>query len=169
MTVRELLSANVGRQIKLGFGSSFVYCDMIDQYSEKDISIISGMYLKNFKSSLTVYSGRLDLLKEKGEEKYVSEQLRKKIREYPRCNVEHFQKVFKEQYYETIERTEALVESIKTSIKDFVPFLDSSIAETYESEDEDALIAISSDNKKVVGSFWSCEEYRKCRERGRYW
>ena len=169
MTVREVVSANVGRQIKLGFGSSFVYCNLIDESSEKEIAIISGMYLENFKSNLTVYSGRLEQLKQKGEEKYVAEQLEKKIREYPRCNIEHFRKVFTEQYYESIDRNEALVVSIKWSIKNFVPFLDANVEETYESEDEDALIAISSDNKKVVGSFWSCGEYRECRAKGRYW
>lgn len=169
MTVRELLSANVGRQIKLGFGSSFVYCDMIGEKSEEEIEIISGIYLENFKTNLRIAEGRLEQLKKKGESKWVAEMLERKIKEHPKCDVEHSKKVFKEQYHESITRGEALIASLSRSIKNYIPFLDANVLETYESQDEDALIAISSDNRKVVGSFWTCDEYRERRAKGKYW
>ena len=168
MTVREVISANVGRQIKLGFGSSFVYCDTISEKTEAEIAIISDLHLNQFSNNLKTAEIRLAAHKAKGERKYVSEMLAKEKRESPRCNEEHFAKVFKELYYEIIERYEAMIVSINQAIDDFVPFLDADVLETYESQDEDALICKSGDNKRVNGSFWSCSEYRDCRKRNKY-
>lgn len=168
MTVREVISANVGRQIKLGFGSSFVYCDTISEKTEGEIAIISGLHLKQFENNLETAEIRLAAHKAKGERKYVSEMVTKHLREYPKSNEEHFAKVFKLQFYEIIERYEAMIVSIHQAIDDFVPFLDADVLETYESQDEDALICKSGDNKRVNGSFWSCSEYRNCRKRNKY-
>lgn len=168
MTVREVVSANVGRQIKLGFGSSFVYCDTISEKTEGEIAIISDLHLKQFGNNLKTAEIRLAAHKAKGEQKYVAEMVAKQKREYPRCNEEHFAKVFKLQYHEIIERYEAMIVSIHHAIDDFVSFLDADVLETYESQDEDALICKSGDNKRVNGSFWCCSEYRDCRKRNKY-
>lgn len=167
MTVEKALSENFGRQIKLGFGSSFVYCDTVSKQSFDDIEEISQQYLTQFRNNLKTAKSRLKYIIEKGEKSFVKENMereQKKIdedRRYLKTLKEpHDEEWWSVEYYRKIGSIAKLIAETKRSIDNFVPFLEAKVFESYESVDEDALIVISKANNRVVGAFWTCDEYR---------
>lgn len=167
MTVEKKLSENFGRQVKLGFGSSYVYCNTVSKQSFDEIKEISDEYLKQFKSNLKQAISRLNLIIQKGEKSFVLENMKKEQKkieeeiEFGRKPKEpHDEEFWSVEYYRKIGSISKLIAETKKSIDMFIPFLEANVSETYESVDEDALIIISKANNRVVGAFWTCDEYR---------
>lgn len=167
MTVEKALSENFGRQVKLGFGSSFVYCDTVSKQSFDEIAEISQQYLTQFRNNLKSAKSRLKYIIEKGEESFVKENMEKELKKYEedkenghKPKEPHDEEYWSVEYYRKIGSIAKLIAETKKSIDMFIPFLEANVKETYESIDEDALIIISNANSRVVGAFWTCDEYR---------
>ena len=66
MNIKEAIKDNVGRQIKLGFGSSFIYCDKVGEDTENEINHISNKYLAEFQRLKERAEKELDSIVKKG-------------------------------------------------------------------------------------------------------
>ena len=159
MNIEKALSENMGRQVKIGFGSSFVYCDTVTKETFDVIESLSNEYLEKMKSILKTSKSRIKSLIAKGEENFIQENISKNLQEGDK--VHHDWDWWECEYYRKIGCIANHIDRLKRSIEMFCPFLEAKVYETYPSIDEDAIIIISKANPCVVGEYWTCDEYRR--------
>lgn len=159
MTIEKAIAENMGEQVKIGFGSSFVYCDRVTRETIDIMAKLSDEYLERLKLSLKGTLSRFRGLINKGEETFIQEMISKEDREHVKPH--HTWDWWSLEYYRRIGNVARHIEKLKVSIDKYVPFLEAKVHETYPSIDEDALIIISKDNPCVVGSYWTIDEYRR--------
>lgn len=166
MTIREIISANIGRQIRIGFASSFVYADTASEDTFKEMEIITKHFHDVFNTQLKYLNYALNDLLKKGEEKYVVEMLERQEKEHTKRFEANY---YRQMYRDEIASRKKSIAGYQFAVDNFVPFLDAEVSETLEALDEDALVVISKDNKRVIGAFWFCDEYRRAKAKGKYW
>ena len=173
MTIGEVLKANIGKEVRIGFGSCFVYCDTVTDKTFKELCNISGRYFELFEE--TRYRARMNVktLEESGENAYVERYLKMQRENKARAIQEarafrrpvYFnekpRKYFIEQYKKELQNANALYKRADKAINKFVPFLDADATEVYSSITDFATIIISKDNPRVIGQYWSSDEYRR--------
>ena len=159
MNIEKALSENMGRQVKIGFGSSFVFCDKVTKETFDVMANLSDEYHERLKSSLKVTLSRFRSMVVKGEEVFIQENIAKEDREHVKPH--HSWDWWSLEYFRRIGNIARHIEKLKLSIEKYVPFLEAKVSETYPSDYEDALIIISKDNPCVVGAYWTVEEYKR--------
>lgn len=172
MTVREEIQKHMGNHIKLGFGSGFVYCDVVTENTEAEIIEWEGYYLGNLEKSLAGLLKKYEEVKRLGVEAWIENEIimmqSKKDADARIEAIEYDKDVVINTFNEAKERrrlrnyAEALpgkITSKRSEIRNFQPFLGREVKEVYKSiVIEDCTIIIGK-GKTVNGAFWDNDEY----------
>ena len=173
MTIKEFLDENKGINVKIGFGSCFVYCGTITPETSERLETYSDYYLEQFKNTRSEADTRIENYLTEGRARYIERRMIAQNSEYNRLRIESraFNRPFKFKrvpaedfglmYDKYLNEAEQMRKRAEKSILRFVPFLDAEISEIYPSITEPALIVISKNNRRVNGRFWTIKEYRE--------
>ena len=179
MILRDILPDFEGYDIKVGFGSSFVYCDTYTDKTVPEIEFQSESELERMKTRLSTLESQMHLVQKNGfdkyaQKKYIAECARVDNYNFDPKNVDRAKKKYPDEslFYEKLRvkygNLKSNIRSLRRRIKEFVPFMDREIEEIYDSCCEpQTKILVGKKNGYVDGDFWDSQEYRDRDANGR--
>lgn len=174
MTLREEITKHMGEKVKIGAASSFVYCDYvneetldtIEKYGEKSHKD----YKRFYRETNSTYK-RYDEIRDKKEAAIIDLWLhRKNLRKsqiplnYKRFmfleTMQELKKSLKKDRKQDFEKLENRKEELESFVKNYTPWLDREVKETYLSflDPEETIIIFDGIE---IGKYWDREEYLK--------
>lgn len=174
MTVLDAIDAHKGEYIKVGFGTSFVYCDTANDDAKDAVDDAGRSWLLRSKKKLRNRRCCRDEIMRKGVEKYIQEQYLKEMkkealsawkssREPKPVDIEFIRK----RTNKYIHRLNSDIKGYENRIASYRPFLDLEVTEEYPScADEGCTIIVADHGLQVQGMFWDREEYRRFKSNG---
>ena len=177
MKLREVLDIYRGCKVKIGMGTSFVYCDEWNGTEDdiKELNELSEYERKLFDIRIKKYKSELNYMRKMGREKWAAQHYEQYIRKINALrntsslfgsNDSHYNiDEFKRRYDSKVGNLSATIQNTQNKKKKFVPFMDCEVKEIYGSIIYDDVMIIVCKNG-VAGRFWDIEEYRKFKETG---
>lgn len=163
MTVKEFLKEKKGYIVNLGFGSSFVFCEYVDDDTLEEVGDLSGAAYQNLIRLRHETEQKLARLLQLGKERYIE----KKIDVYKREHLnrdpgKHRIETWGEDFDSQEDSLRASIQNFTDHLEEFVPFLEATVDGYYESTcDSNTLICVGAENQFLNGNFWFIEEYRR--------
>lgn len=158
MTVREMLKENIGKNIKIGGGTSFIYCGFVDEYSCKLMDYLSELEYKRLQECKKGYQYHLDHFDEIWDGRIKNAM--KKADEDKKMTPKKKQKKMEElltQREKDFPRTQNALNKTIYKIDNFVSFNDRQITKSYKSIlEKDVMIFIFDGD--VDGLYWDKAE-----------
>lgn len=174
LTVLDAINEHDGEYIKVGFGTSFVYCDTANDDAKDAIDDAGRAWLLRSKKKLRNRRCCRDEIMRKGIEAYIQEQYLKEMkkealrawtssREPKPVDIEFIRNRTNKYIY----RLNTDIKGYEQRIASYRPFLDLEVTEEYPSCAEDGCTIIVADHGlQVQGMFWDREEYRRFKSNG---
>ena len=161
MKILDFMLDRRGQQVNLGFGSSFVFCDVVGDDIEEILTSLSMQELikwQDMKKNKIYKISRMDK-----ENWILSKMHRDGIERRKNKTYKDYIEEYKKAYRWEVKNLERL----SRNIEKFVPYGDCTVKQYYPSENEFATIVIANENKFINGQFWDRQEYlyggaRKC-------
>lgn len=160
MKLNEAIISQMGKKVKIGSGSGFVFIDTIDENTLSEISKISKDYFKRLKEyynqTYTFYENldsRWNARRKKAYDDYIKKTA---LHEAQRPLHKILEEIDKEKEAER-EKTERDLRKTRKKIENYKPFGDGEVKETYDCLYADLVIIFEGTES---GDFWLEEEYK---------
>lgn len=162
MTLKEQLDLIKGKDVKIGFRVSFIYCEINDDNIENVLNELSENEFKKNKNELKKAKNYLNNFDMFWKNKICNAK-KKFIKDNPyadRKQIKTFLNKLEENKKIDLQKSQDRVLNLSSIIKNWIPFINREVLEVYNSIVDKETIIIHCEGQEF-GAFWDKEEYQK--------